>query len=161
MNRSSTSSAASKPRLNYGNGRSGRTGPRLTATDLKKRYERNVPDAYALVLQESDSLLLNREQVDSLTAMRARYRVRSDSLWTSVSEHMASLEDHYDVPSALKYQETAFDAAWEMIRNEVRANFPRILSPIQLGLLPGWAGVLYEANGLLEGVRTYMFGAPR
>jgi hypothetical protein len=141
-------------------GRAGRAGPRLTPTDLKKRYERNVPDPYALVVQEADSLLLSRSQVDTLTALRAPYRLRLDSLWVEVSEHMAALEDRYDVAAALKYQEAAFDKAWEISRLEAREHFPKILSRIQLNLLPGWAYTMYHAKEPMTGRRTYMFGAP-
>jgi hypothetical protein len=139
-------------------GRDGNGGPKLSAADLKKRYARNVPDPYAQVLQEGDSLLLSREQVDRLTALRTPYRATIDSVITALSEHMASLGDKYDAAEALRYQESTLDAAWEITRQAVRLDFAAVLSPVQLTLLPGWAWTIYRAEKPLVGVRSFSFG---
>ena len=139
-------------------GRDGNGGTRLSAPDLKKRYDRNVPDPYALVVQEADSLLLSRDQVERLNAMRVAYRASVDSVLLRLADHMASLGDKYDAAEALRYQESTLDQAWEITRQSVRRDFGSVLSPIQLGLLPGWAWVIYRANEPLVGVRSFGLG---
>jgi hypothetical protein len=141
-------------------GRDGNAGARLTAADLKKRYDRNVPDPYAQVIQEADSLLLSREQVERLTSLRAAYRVNVDTVIARLADHMASLGDKYNASQALRYQETALDEAWEITRLAVRRDFPTVLTPIQLTLLPGWAWSIYRADSPMIGVRSFLFGAP-
>lgn len=141
-------------------GRDANGGAKLTAADLKKRYDRNVPDPYAAVVQETDSLLLSRDQVERLNAMRAAYRASVDTVLLRLADHMASLSNKYDAAEALRYQETTLDEAWEITRQAVRRDFSLVLSPIQRGLLPGWAWVIYRANEPLVGVRSLGFGAP-
>jgi hypothetical protein len=138
-------------------GRDGNTGTKLNASDLKKRYDRNVPDPYSQVIQEADSLLLSRDQVERLTTLRAAYRANVDSVIARLSEHMASLGDKYDAAEALRYQESMLDHAWEITRQAVRRDFPLVLSPIQLTLLPGWAWMIYRAESPLTGVRSFSF----
>ena len=139
-------------------GRNGNTGTKLTAADLKKRYARNVPDPYAQVLQEGDSLLLSRDQVERLTALRTPYRATIDSVITALSEHMAMLGDKYDAAEALRYQESTLDRAWEITRQAVRRDFAAVLTPVQLNLLPGWAWTIYRAEAPLIGMRSFSFG---
>lgn len=139
-------------------GRAGRPGARLTADDLKKRYSRNVPDPYARILQESDSLLLTREQSDAVAEAQQRYLARMDSLWTPLTEHLAALGDRFDATDALKRQEAAVDAAWELSRQDVQAALPRVLSPTQLRLLPWPAEMLYKAKEPMKGMRVFFAG---
>ncbi|HVZ78443.1 MAG TPA: carboxypeptidase-like regulatory domain-containing protein [Gemmatimonadaceae bacterium] len=137
-------------------GRAGRPGHRLTAAELKARYERNVPDPYNGILQESDSLLLTREQVESLQQAQAAYRVRMDSLWTALADYMASLPDDYDAAAALKRSEDATDAGWELSRQDLQKTLRAILTPVQLAILPFPAKLLYDAK---EPVHIRMFFA--
>ncbi len=139
-------------------GRAGRKGDKLTADDLKKRYARNVPDPYKGILQESDSLLLTRPQADSVTAFQTRFNARMDSLWTPLAEYLAGLPDHFDPKEALKRQEAAIDAAWELTRTDVQAMLPRVLTPTQLRVLPWPAGMLYQAKEPIKGMRMFMGG---
>jgi len=139
-------------------GRDGNGGTKLSAADLKKRYDRNVPDPYASVVQEADSLLLSRDQVERLNALRANYRASVDTVLLRLADHMASLGDRYDASEALRYQESTLDRAWEITRQSVRRDFASVLSPIQLSLLPGWAWVIYRAEEPLIGVRSFSFG---
>ncbi|HVB31859.1 MAG TPA: hypothetical protein VNE60_10075, partial [Gemmatimonadaceae bacterium] len=127
-------------------GRDGHRGQKLTANDLKRRYERDVPDPYTSVLQQSDSLLLTRDQVDELRASQLKYRQRMDSLWTNLAQYLADLPDHYDAAQALKRASDATDAAWEITRLDVQKTFKGVLSPVQLQLLPGMASMLYNAK---------------
>lgn len=127
-------------------GRAGNASPKLSAADLKKRYERNVPDPFKLVLQETDSLLVNRAQVEALLRAQTPYRAKMDSLWTALASDMAALGDHYNDAAALKRQESAIDSGWEFTRIAVQAFVAPTLNPIQLGLLPGWVAALYRTD---------------
>lgn len=138
-------------------GRNGHKGPRLSMADLKRRYARNVIDPYAQLLQESDSLLLSREQADSLRAIDTRFRQHMDSVWTDLATYLSSLGDDYDAKVALDRQEKTVDAAWEYVRLDLKSQLPRVLSPIQLGLLPGMVGSLYRANQPMH-IRMFTIG---
>jgi hypothetical protein len=85
-----------------GPGRAGRPGARLTVPELKQRYERNVGDPYAAVLQLTDSLLLSRAQVEALQQAQARYRRTMDSVWLDLATEFAALGDRYDVAAAVR-----------------------------------------------------------
>nr|MDQ6924857.1 hypothetical protein [Candidatus Eremiobacteraeota bacterium] len=139
-------------------GRAGHKGPRLTADDLHKRYARNVPDPYANILQESDSLLLTPQLSDAITAAQTRYHARMDSLWTPLTAYLAGMSDRYDAAAALKRQEVTIDAAWELSRQDVQTELPKILSPAQLRLLPWPADMLYKAKEPIKGIRMFMSG---
>lgn len=133
-------------------GRGGRPGPRLRAEDIKRRYSRSVQDPYDLILEESDSLLLSPDQIDSLIAVQLRYQTRRDSLWTSLATYLAALGDRFDADDALRRAEATTDAVWEMTRADIQRTLPRILNPIQLRMMPG-AG-LFNSRGPIRG-RTY------
>ncbi len=138
-------------------GRDGRKGPKADAQDLKRRYERNVPDLYGLVLQQSDSLLLSRDQADGLQKARAAYRARLDSVWTAVANYLAGLPDRYDPHDAYKHAEDAIDGAWEMTRVDLKQTLPTILNPIQLQLLPGVVKSLVNSTGPVR-IRVFIAG---
>lgn len=127
-------------------GRAGRPGVKADAQDLKRRYDRNVPDLYGQVLQQTDSLLLSREQVDALRAARAAYRIRLDSVWTTLAKYLAALPDVYDARDAYRHADQATDAAWEMTRLDLQRTLPAILNPVQLQLLPSIVRLLYNAK---------------
>lgn len=132
-------------------GRSGQPGPRLTVAELKTRYERNVTDPYAAILSESDSLLLAPPQAAALQKVRERYRQRMDSLWTALSEYLDGLGDKYDVAIAVARQEGAIADARELTRLDVQLEIPRILTPIQIKLLPSNALAYYNAKTPIKG----------
>jgi hypothetical protein len=135
----------------------GGPGPKLSAADLKRRYTRNVPDLYKNILEESDSLLLTRDQVDALQKLDSAYVVRMDSLWTDLVTYLDALGPGYDTKAVLKRQEDATDAAWELSRQEAHKSLPTVLSPIQLKLLPWPAGMLYEAKAPVH-IRVFTAG---
>ena len=136
--------------------RPGRTFPgvRLGVDSLKKRYARSVPDIYAALLAESDSLLLTEAQVDSLVSAQARYRAKMDSLWQDLAVYLANLDHSYDPKTALARQEATLDNGWEIARVAAQ-DLSRILSPVQLRLMPWPANWLYAATRPIKGVRFY------
>jgi carboxypeptidase family protein len=135
-------------------GRNGDKRPRLSASDLKKRYQRTVNDPYEEILQQTDSLLLSREQSEAITAEDARYRAGMDSIWTAAAEKLAALPDVFDAKIAVKLQEDASDAAWEYSRISVKRSLGRLLSPLQIELEGGLASMLYRAKKPVQ-MRSY------
>jgi hypothetical protein len=136
-------------------GRGGHPGPRLGVAELKRRYERSVPDPYAGVLLESDSLLLTKDQVSGIQQAQSHYRSSMDTLWTHLAEDFAALPDTFDVAAAVQRQEQTIDDGWEIARLDVHAQLPKILSPVQLAILPGTAGRLFRApSRVRQGGRT-------
>ena len=125
-------------------GRAGKPGPKLARDDLKRRYERNVPDPFKMVLQDSDSLLVNRAQMEALQKAQGPYRAQLDSLWNTLATEMAALGDDFDLAVALKQQEAAIDKAWEITRQAVHRDVGPVLTRVQLSLLPGWVATLYR-----------------
>ncbi len=140
-------------------GRGGHRGTKLTAADLEKRYARNVPDPYAQILRQSDSLLLSRAQADSLEKIQAHYKLRMDSLWTDLANYLAQLPDEYDAAAALKRSSKATDDAWELTRQDVKKELPTVLTPVQLQILPGIVKTLYESKEPLH-IRMFIMGNP-
>jgi hypothetical protein len=136
-------------------GRDGRAGPRLSVKELQRRYSRNVPDPYKEILEESDSLLLTRDQTEALQKADTSYRQRIDSVWSALSEYLAALPDRFDSAEALKRQEAAVSAAWELTKLDVQRTLPPILSPIQLKLLPWEAAYLFKTTGEV-GIRMFI-----
>jgi hypothetical protein len=127
-------------------GRRGNPGTRLDAAALKKRYSRSVPEPYAAILEEGDSLLLTAEQEKAIEAAQADYLRGMDSVWTPLADHLAGLGDTFDAKEAVKRQEDTSDAAWEFTRLHVQKTLGAIMSPIQLKLLPWPANFLYVAK---------------
>jgi len=113
-----------------------RPGPKLTPNDLKKRYKRNVPDPYAAILEESDSLLISADQEKALEAVQTEYLRGVDSLWTPLTDYLAALGNSFDSKEALRRQEETVDAVWEYSRLNVQKTLGTILSPVQINLLP-------------------------
>jgi len=127
-------------------GRAGREGVRLTEQEFFRRYQRTVPDPYAELLQQSDSLLLSSDEVAQLQAAQSVYRARVDALWTSLASYLASLGDTYDVDAVSRRTDTTIDDIWEITRVDVQRNLEAILAPAQTAMLTGWSGMLFRAH---------------
>ncbi len=124
-------------------GRHGFPGPRLTAAQIKRNYDRVIPDPYREILAESDSLLLNRVQVDSLRSAERSYMAARDSVFLEFATYLASQGDDYNIKEATKRQLAAFDLTTELGHVSIRRVLPSILDKLQLRMLP------YPANRLL------------
>jgi len=127
-------------------GRAGRAGQKLTANDFFRRYQRTVPDPYAELLQQGDSLLLSSDEVAQLQAAQTAYRTRVDALWTSLASSLAGLPDSYDVDAVSRRTDQTIDDVWELTRLEVQKDLPAILAPAQTAMLTGWSGMLFRAH---------------
>lgn len=136
-------------------GRGGRPGPRLSSDSIRIRFARNVPSIYAAVIEEADSLLLSRTQVDSLRAANERWVRKVDVIWTRLADALAAMADDYDVRRATQMTEDATDAAWELAQQEIPA-LRSILTPLQFSLAPGNIQYLANAQGKVK-IRIYYY----
>ena len=127
-------------------GRAGRNGQKLTATDFFRRYQRTVPDPYAELLQQSDSLLLSSSEVAQLQAAQSAYRARVDAMWSSLASYLAGLPDRYDVDAVSRRTDLTIDDVWEITRLDVQKDLDAILAPAQTAMLTGWSGMLFRAH---------------
>jgi len=127
-------------------GRNGYPGTRLAPTAIRRRYARNVPNPYAEILAESDSLLLSPTQQNQLQGAADALRARTDSVWLDLAQYLSGLGDEYDVRLALARQETAIRHVWVLAWEDVRRSLPTMLTPIQLALLPGTAAALLRSE---------------
>jgi hypothetical protein len=136
-------------------GRGGRSTPKLTVDQLTQRLQRNVPDPYGELLQQSDSLLLTRDQLTRLQAARSAYRTKVDLLWHDLAVYLDALPSVYDFGEASRRTDDVIQNAWEVTRLDVRDQYPKILAPEQLAILPGWSNRLYQADRPLH-VRIFV-----
>jgi hypothetical protein len=138
-------------------GRHGHAGTRLSPDSMTARLKRQVPDVYTVVMQESDSLLITRDQLDSLKAAQVGYRVRIDSLWMATSTTLAAYGDDYDADAAMRLIDDATEQAWLIGRDQIPA-LKQILSPLQMRLAPWVVTTLEAAVGKEKvGIRMFTF----
>jgi len=138
-------------------GRNGRRGVKADAQELRRRYDRNVPDLYGVVLQQSDSLLLSRDQAEAMQRARAAYRVRMDSVWNTLATYLANLPDQYNAHEAYRRAEEGIDGAWELTRVDLQRHLPEILNPVQLQLIPSVVKTLINSQGPVR-IRLFITG---
>ena len=134
----------------------GRTQPgaRMSADSMEKRYRRNVTDVYEDIIEESDSLLLSKEQIAQLKEAQKPYRAKVDSLWHNLATYLAALPERFNSAEALKRQEDTIDEAWEISRLE-GDKIRTILSPLQMQLLGGNVKYVITSKEKLH-IRMYM-----
>ncbi|MDB4884280.1 MAG: hypothetical protein JWL95_3046 [Gemmatimonadetes bacterium] len=137
-------------------GRRGRTGARMSADSMVRPLARNVPDIYQEIMEESDSLLISRDQMDSLKTAQVLYKRKSDSLWMSVTTKLAAMGDDYDADAAMYMIDDATERAWLLDRDELPV-LERILSPLQLRMAP-LVSTLQRAVGKKSvGIRMFSY----
>ncbi|HEV8410116.1 MAG TPA: hypothetical protein VGQ30_06385, partial [Gemmatimonadaceae bacterium] len=132
-------------------------GAPLSVADLTRRFQRTVPDPYAQIIQQSDSLLLTQGQLLALQNADHRYRTHVDSIWTTLAEFLAPLTDPKAKAAAFRPTDLATDDAWEFTRTSIRHDLGDILTPDQLALLSGIARYLFNAQNPVH-IRMYPGG---
>lgn len=116
-------------------GRGLNPGPRLSADTIAARFGRTVSDVYQLALEQGDSLLLTREQFDSLSRWHEEYRSSVASIWSALGRRLAVLESDYDAREVLALTESVTDDAWGVAQDHARRIY-RSLDPLQQTLVP-------------------------
>ena len=95
-----------------------------------------VSDVYDVMLRMRDSLLLSRDQVDSLERLRAAYEPHANAVWREVSAyiHARAVSGNYDVNDISRRVDATTAQGWAVAREElpkVRA----LMTPAQLALV--------------------------
>jgi hypothetical protein len=137
------------------NGRKGNPGVRLDSAAIVRRYCGNLPDWYNEILRQTDSLLLSRDQVEALQAARAKYQATLRDHWGRFASFLAGTPDHYDVKGLTQRQTEVTDAAWDIARTEAQTTLPKVMTPVQLKLLPGNSRFIFESKEPIRGVRFF------
>ena len=127
-------------------GRAGQSGTKLSAVELARRFATTVPDPFAELLQQSDSLILSSDEVKQLQSVDNRYRAHVDSSWASLGAYLAGLPNHYDGSAASRRVDDTTDELWEFGRIEIQRELSRVLTPTQTAMLGGYAGMLFRAR---------------
>jgi hypothetical protein len=122
-----------------------RPGARLDARELGRRLARNVPDPYAELLVQGDSLLLTADQVARVRDAQSRWHARIDSAWAATARWLDTLPPRYDDRAVVRRTDAAIGDAWELTRLDVRERLGEILTPLQLSLLGGTARLLWTS----------------
>jgi hypothetical protein len=110
---------------------------RAPADSLQARLlDYEVTDAYDYILRMRDSLLLTRDQVDSLQHLKADYTPRAAAVWRDLADYIyaQTAAPGYDVNDITHRVDALTTRAWAVLRAEV----PRIravMTPAQLELV--------------------------
>jgi len=124
----------------------GADGGKVDESALARRLTRNVPDPYAQLLVQADSLLLGQSQVVMLQEAENKLRARTDSAWRVLASYLAALPPHYDTNAASDKVDKTIGDVWEIARQDVHSTLPKVLDAVQLSTLSGWAGQLWRAG---------------
>lgn len=136
-------------------GRNGNLGPKLDSTAIVRRYCGNLPDWYGEILQQADSLLLTREQVEALQTARTAYLGRLRTHWGRFAAEIAAIPDTYDVKELTKAQTDASNVAWDIARDDAQATLAKVLTPVQLKILPGNSGFIFRSKDPIRNIRFF------
>jgi hypothetical protein len=136
-------------------GRNGNPGPKLDSAAIVRRYCANLPDWYGDITQQADSLLLTREQVEALQSARAAYLGRLRAHWGRFAAHLAAVPDTYDVSELTKQQVDATNVAWDIAREDAQSTLAKVLTPVQLKILPGNSKFVFESKDPIRNVRFF------
>jgi hypothetical protein len=138
-------------------GRNGAPGTRLDAAALKHRFEISNFDPFRGIMEESDSLMLSRSQVESLQKVDEAYRIVRDSILTDLSRYLAKLDDAFNTRDAARRYDDAMVTLWDLGHATVRRELPRILDRYQLRMLPYQANQFYTAGDDVTGKSIISF----
>src|SRR5262245_25384732 len=137
------------------NGRNGNPGVKMDSAAIVRRYCGNLPDWYNEILNQTDSLLLSRDQVDTLRAARTSYRARLQAHWGAFAGRLAGTPDQYVLKELVQAQTDVTDAAWDIARTEAQTTLPKVLTPVQLKILPGNSRFIFESKEPIRGTRFF------
>ncbi len=108
---------------------------RRSTDSIAALYLRNTSSVHRLILAESDSLFLTREQVDALVAADSVFGERVRALYRPLAEFLAAQPDGEAGKAALDSVQATTKAYWPIFWEQVDVMAP-IVSPQQKALLP-------------------------
>jgi len=109
---------------------------RAPADSLRERLlDAKVVDIYSFIGNMRDSLLLSREQVDSLQRLQANYHPRAEAVWQEIADdiYRRTSAGEYDVNAMVRRVDEVDRRAWVVLRAEL-PKIRAILTPAQLEL---------------------------
>jgi hypothetical protein len=131
---------------------------RRSADSIAALYLRNTSSIHRLILSESDSLFLTREQTDALVAADSVFGARVRALYLPLAEFLAAQPDGEAGKAALDSVQATTKAYWPIFWEQVDVMAP-IVSPSQKALLP----ILQSLERITVEERTnsqWQFGHP-
>lgn len=127
-------------------GRRGDARPRMSIDSIVSKMSRQVPELYADILEESDSLLISRDQAEALAKAGVIYRAKMLAHWRALATEFNSYGADFDDNRAMHVLDDAFSAGWLIARDEL-PTIESILSPVQVRLGPRQLGWLKQSTG--------------
>jgi hypothetical protein len=112
---------------------------------VRKIYERTVPNLFDEILSEGDSLLLTPFQIERLERERTVYVQQVRAAWSAFARVIATQGAKYSAGIALREQESTAKVVTEVAR-QAALGLDKLLTPVQLRLLPYPAGFLRKAK---------------
>ncbi len=112
-----------------------RPGTKQTATNLKQLGASSIPNPMSMILQQQDSLGLNRKQADSLSTLSRQYALFADSVWSPVSVYLAQVPEKYNHDEAYDRYVHAREATVDFLLKIV-PDVKSLLTPTQRRKLP-------------------------
>lgn len=116
----------------------GRTRPGVLPTDAELRSMGGTlipPNPITLILQQTDSLKLTREQADSLATINREYSLSFEDIWMPVATKLAALPANYDRGQAYQDYRKARESTIDVLM-KLAPMVRSMLSKSQLRQLP-------------------------
>ena len=98
---------------------------------------------------------MTREQVEALQSARAAYLGRLRVHWGRFAAQLAAIPDTYDVRELTKQQVDATNVAWDIAREEAQTTLAKVLTPMQLKILPGNSKFIFETKDPIRNARFF------
>jgi len=133
-------------------GRNGTPGPRISADDIRHLYRVTDPDPFQAILQQSDSLMLSRQQEDALTKAGDEYAARRDTIITALVSYLTGIGDKYATRDVVRRQDDLIAALWDLGHISIKRALPGILNRYQLKMLPYAASEFYAQPMSVRGI---------
>ena len=122
---------------------------RPTMAQLRVRYVAQFAQPFAQLMRQRDSLGLTPEQTDSLTALQARFVGALDTLWTPIAEHVAALDEGYDIDDIYGRMKTAQRRSAELQLDHGQA-VRALLTDEQVRRVPERIAMYFDSRQLTE-----------
>lgn len=114
---------------------------RLSAEQIAGRLARTFREPFTLVLEQGDSLLLQREQIEAIGRARQQMTTKTDSIWLATARYFSELPEKFDVSASGDRLQKTYTDVIKALQDGVQV-LHTILLPPQISRLPGDVSVL-------------------
>ncbi|HKS05776.1 MAG TPA: carboxypeptidase-like regulatory domain-containing protein [Gemmatimonadaceae bacterium] len=123
-------------RIGLDRGRSGRTGTKLTESQLRGMSSAlGVVNPMATILRQPETMRLTRQQADSLAMLSRTFTIKLDSIWLPVAKYLAEMPDAYNLGAAHNRFVVAREAAVDYLAT-IAPHLKNLLTAQQRRKLP-------------------------